>query len=193
VSGIRRYLLYVTSGVASAAALPARIQGQEASVEKHRTGGMTAIAVLNIVVAAIVILAGLFQLLFAITLFWELLRMGVFELPVIRFMLAFLILATGIVGLIAGIRMLALRPSARELSLVFAGLLIVSAVLSYFLIPVIASIGTYDFASISAAGLARLIIFCAAYVVVPVCYALILFMVLSRPWWKTAFAKGSTT
>ena len=33
----------------------------------------------------------------------------------------------------------------------------------------------------------------AAYVVVPVCYALILFMVLSRPWWKTAFAKGSTT
>src|SRR5262249_42582257 len=130
---------------------------------EHRTRGMTAIAVLTVVVAVIEILAGLFQLLFALTLTYWLLRLGAFELPVIRFMFSFLILATGIVGLIAGVRSLALRPSARELSLVFAGLLIVSAVLSVFLVPIIASIWTYDLSSISAEGLARLILFCMVY------------------------------
>ena len=161
-------------------------------METHRTSGMTAIAVLNIIVGVIVILGGLFQLLFALTLTYELLRVGAFELPAMRFMFAFLILATGIVGLVAGIGMLSLRPSARASSLVFAGLLIVSAVLSYFFIPIIASIGTYDLGSISAEGLARLIIFCVVYVVVPVAYALLLYIVFSRPSWKAAFAKGAT-
>jgi hypothetical protein len=159
-------------------------------VDKHRTGGMTAIAVLNIIIGAIVILAGLFQLLFALTLTYELLRLGAFELPAMRFMFAFLILATGIVGLIAGIGMLSLRPSARGLSLVFAGLLIVSAALSYFLIPIIASIGTYDLASISAEGLVRLIIFCVVYVVLPVSYALILFVVLNTRAWTKCNARA---
>jgi hypothetical protein len=172
--------------------LTARIQEQEARVEKHRTGGMTAIAVLNIAVGVIVILGGLFQLLFALTLTYELLRMGAFELPAMRFMFAFLILATGILGLIAGIRMLSLHPSARALSLVFAGLLVVSAVLSYFAIPIITSIGTYDLRSISAEGSVRLIIFCVVYVVLPVSYGVILFVVFSRPSWKVAFAKGGT-
>jgi hypothetical protein len=171
--------------------MPSRILQQEASVEKQRTSGMTAIAVLNIVVGAIVVLGGLFQFLFALTLFWELLRIGVFDLPVIRLLFSFLLLATGIVGMIAGIKMLSLHPSARELSLVFAGLLIVSAVLSYFSIPIIASIGTYDLSSISAEGLVRLIIFCVVYVVVPVPYALLLFVVFSTPSWKAAFAKGA--
>jgi hypothetical protein len=171
--------------------LPARTQQQEARVEKHRTGGMTAIAVLNIIVGVIVILAGLFQLLFALTLTYELLRLGAFELPAMRFMFSFLILATGIVGLIAGIGMLLLRPSARDLSLVFAGLLIVSAVLSYFFIPIIASIGTYDLHSISAEGLVRLVVFCVAYVVLPVSYAVILFVVFSTRSWKSAFAKSA--
>ena len=99
-------------------------------MEKQRTSGMTTIAILNIVVGAIVILGGLFQLLYALTLFWNLLRMGVFDVPAIRLLFSFLLLATGIVGLIAGIKMRALRPSARELSFVFAGLLIASAALS---------------------------------------------------------------
>jgi hypothetical protein len=145
---------------------------------------MTAIAVLNIVVGAIVILGGLFQLLYALTLFWELLRMGVFDVPALRLLFSFLLLATGIVGLIAGVRMLALRPSARELSLVFGGLLIASAVLSYFTVPIIASIGTYNLSAISAGGLARLTIFCLVYVVVPVSCAVILFVIFSRPSWK---------
>ncbi len=160
-------------------------------MEKHRTGGMTAIAVLNIVVGIIIILAGLFQLLFALTLTYELLRLGAFELPAMRLTFAFLILATGIVGLIAGIGMLSLRPSARDLSLVFAGLLIVSAVLSYFAIEIIASIGTYDLHSISAEGWVRLIIFCMVYVVLPVSYAVILLVVLSTHSWKSAFAKSA--
>ena len=161
-------------------------------MEKHRTGGMTAIAVLNIVVGVIVILAGLFQLLFALTLTYELLRLGAFELPAMRFLFSFLILAAGIVGLSAGIGMLSLRPSARDLSLAFAGLLIVSAVLSYFAIPIIDSIGTYDLDSISAEGWVRLIIFCVVYVVVPVSYALLLFIVFSTSWWKAAFSKDAT-
>jgi hypothetical protein len=161
------------------------------SVDKHRTGGMTAIAVLNIVVGVIVILAGLFQLLFALTLTYELLRLGALELPAMRLMFAFLILATGIVGLIAGLGMLSLRPSARGLSLAFAGLLIVSAVLSYFLIPIIASIGTYDLHSISAEGWVRLMIFCVAYVGLPVSYAVILLIVFSTHSWKQAFAKSA--
>jgi hypothetical protein len=145
---------------------------------------MAAIAVLNIIVGVIVILAGLFQLLYALTLFWELLRMGVFDVPALRLLFSFLLLATGFVGLIAGIKMRALRPSARELSLVFAGLLIVSAVLSYFTIPIIASIGTYNLVSISAEGWVRLAIFCMVYVGAPVSYAVILFVVFSRPAWK---------
>ena len=161
-------------------------------MEQHRTSGMTAIAVLNIVVGVIVIVGGLFQLLFALTLTYELLRLGAFELPAMRFMFSFLILATGIVGLIAGIKMLFLRPSARELSLVFAGLLIVSAVLSFFFIPIIASIWTYDLHSISAEGWARLILFCVIYVVLPVAYALLLYIVFSTLSWKAAFAKGAT-
>jgi hypothetical protein len=141
---------------------------------------MTTIAVLNIVVGVIVILSGLFQLLGALALFWELLRMGIFDPPAIRLLFSFLLLATGIVGLIAGLGMLSLRPSARGLSLVFAGLLVVSAVLSCFLVPIIASIWTYDWRSISAAGLARLIVFCVVYVVLPVSYAFLLFIVFGR-------------
>ena len=159
-------------------------------MEKQRTSGMTTIAVLNIVVGVIVILSGLFQLLGALALFWELLRMGIFDLPAIRLMFSFLLLATGIVGLIAGISMLSLRPSARELSLVIAGLLIFSAVLSFFIVPIIASIGTYDLGSISAGGLARLIIFCVIYVVLPVSYALLLLVAFGKSSWKSTFAKG---
>ena len=173
--------------------MAARIPEPEASMEGQCTDGMTAIAVLNIIVGVIVILAGLFQFLVALTLTYELLRLGAFELPTIRFMFSFLILATGVVGSIAGIQMLALRPSARELSLVFAGLLIVSAVLSYFIIPIIASIGTYDLGSISADGLVRLVIFCVVYVVLPVFHALLLSVVFSTPSWKAAFAKSAAT
>ena len=159
-------------------------------MEKQRTSGMTTIAVINIVVGVIVILSGLFQLLGALALMLELFRMGVFELPAIRLLFSFLLLATGIVGLIAGIGMLSLRPSARELSLVFAGLLIFSAVLSCFTIPIIASIETYDLGAISAGGLARLIIFCVIYVVLPMSYALLLLVAFGRSAWKSAFAKG---
>lgn len=161
-------------------------------MEKHRTGGMTAIAVLTIIVGVVEILGGLFQLAGALTLIYNMLELGVFDLPIIHLLFSFLLLATGIVGLIAGIGMLAPRPSARELSLVFAGLLIFSAVLSFFTIPIIASIATYDLSSLSAGGWARLIIFSVTYVVLPVSYALLLLVVFSMPAWKATFAKGST-
>jgi hypothetical protein len=86
--------------------------------------------------------------------------------------------------------MLSLRPWARALSLVFGGLLILLCVSSYFIVPAIASIGTFAISSLSAEGLARLIIFGLVDVVVPVSYAILLFVVLSKKSWKTAFAKG---
>jgi hypothetical protein len=159
-------------------------------MESHRTGGMTAIAVLNIIFGGIGILNGLFNVLGALALMYELLRLGVFEIPVARSAFSLLTLATGIVALIAGIGMFALRPWARALSLVYAVLLILSCVFSFFAIPILASIGSYDIGSIDAYGLARLILFSVIYVVVPVPYALLLCVVFNKPAWKAAFAKG---
>jgi hypothetical protein len=159
-------------------------------MESHRTAGMTAIAVLNIIFGGLGILNGLFNVLGALALMYQLLRLGVFQIPVARSAFSVLTLATGIVGLIAGIGMFALRPWARALSLVYAGLLILSSVFSFFVVPILASISTYDIASIDAHGLARLIIFSVIYVVLPVPYALLLCVVFFKPAWKAAFAKG---
>lgn len=164
-------------------------------MEKHRTGGMTAIAVLTIIFGGLGILSGLFHVLGSLVLMYELLRLGVFEIPIAStYSLPFslLVLATGIVGLIAGIGMFALRPWARELSLVYGGLLILSSVFSFFTLPIIATIGTYDIGSISASGLARLIIFGVIYLVLPVLYPLLLCVVFFSPAWKITFAKGRT-
>jgi hypothetical protein len=159
-------------------------------MEGDRTGGMTAIAVLNTIFGGLGILNGLFNVLGSIVLMHELLRLGVFEIPVARSAFSLLTLATGIVGLIAGLGMFALRPWARALSLVYGGLLILSSVFSFFIVPILASIGTYDIGSIDAYGLARLIIFCVIYVVLPVPYSLLLYIVFYKPAWRAAFAKG---
>ena len=159
-------------------------------MESHRTGGMTAIAVLNIIFGGLGILNGLFNVLGFLALMYQLLRLGVFEIPVARVAFSVLTLATGIVGLIAGIGMFALRPWARPLSLVYGGLLILSCVFSFFIVPILASIGSYNIGSIDAYGLARLILFSIIYVVLPVPYALLLCVVFYKPAWKAAFAKG---
>jgi len=151
---------------------------------------MTAIAVLDIIFGVVGILAGLFNLLGAFVLFYELLRVGVFEIPMARLTFSLLLLATGVVGLIAGLRTLALRPSARTSNLVYAGLLIASAVFSYFTVPIIAMIGTYDLGSIPAEGLARLIVFGFIYVAFPVAYSVVLCAVFCTPAWKATFATG---
>jgi len=159
-------------------------------VERHRTGGMTAIAVLNIFFGGIGILNGLYLVLGSLALMYELLRLGAFDIPMARLAFAFLILATGIVGLIAGVGIFMLRPWARALSLVYGGLLIFSSVLSFFVVPIIATIGTYDISSISGYNWARLIVFSVIYVVFSVTYSLSLFIVFHKPAWKTTFAKG---
>ncbi|SHJ39237.1 hypothetical protein SAMN05444159_0496 [Bradyrhizobium lablabi] len=161
-------------------------------MERHRTGGMTAIAVLTIIFGGLGILNGLFQVLHFLVLMYELLRVGLFEIPVAPLTFSLLSLATGIVGLITGIGMFALRPWARALSLVYGGLLILSSVFSFFTLPIIASIGTYDIGSIGASGLARLIIFSVIYLVLPVLYPLLLCVVFFSPAWKITFAKGRT-
>ena len=159
-------------------------------MERHRTGGMTAIAVFNILFGGLGILNGLYLVLGSLALMYELFRLGVFEIPVARLAFALLILATGIVGLIAGIGIFVLRPWARALSLVYGGLLIFSSVVSFFAVPIIASIGTYDVGSISAYNLARLIIFSVIYVVLPVPYFILSCAAFYKPAWKATFAKG---
>jgi hypothetical protein len=157
----------------------------------HRTSGMTAIAVINIFFGGVGILNGLYLDLGFLFLMYEELRLGVFEIPIARLGFFLLILATGIVGLIAGIGIFGLRTWARPLSLVYSGLLILSFVVSFFVVPIIATIGTYDISAITTYNLIRLIVFGVIYVVIPVIYSPLLCIVFFKPAWKTAFAKGS--
>ncbi|WP_369724371.1 hypothetical protein AB8Z38_09030 [Bradyrhizobium sp. LLZ17] len=161
-------------------------------METYRTGGMTAIAVLNVILGGIGILNGLFLLLGALYLMAELLRLGAFYIPIARLAFCLLILATGVVGLVAGTGIFRLRSWARALSLVYAGLLFLSSALSYLTVPVIATIGSYDMGSISTDGLVRLIIFGAIYVGFPIPYSVLLCVVFYKPAWKAAFARGGT-
>jgi hypothetical protein len=158
-------------------------------VERYRTGGITAVAVLNIAFGGLVVLMGLFLALGVVALLYEQTRLGVFELPVARTAFASLVLATGTIGLVAGIGMFGLRPWARDLSLAFAILLIVCCVLSFFLVPIIGSIGTYDLRAIDAFNLVRLALFSAIFLAIPIIYAPILCVAFSRPAWKAGFAK----
>ena len=158
-------------------------------MERHRTGGMTVIAVLNIVVGGIEILAGLFPLRGAYK--WG---VDLFVIPAALVASALLVLAAGVVGIIAGIGMLRLRSWARRLSLVFGGLLILASsgllmlisVFTPFIMPIIASIGTYD----PSADPAAMIVFTVTYLVLPVLYAFVLCVVFRRPAWQATFAKG---
>jgi hypothetical protein len=161
-------------------------------MDRRRTRGMTAIAVLNILVGGLGILSGLFHLLGAVVLMLELWRLGVFEIPGARFAFPLLVVATGVVGLIAGFGMFALRPWARALSLAFGGLLLLSAVVSCLAVPILASIGAYDLGSMRPYDLARLIIFSVGLVISPVIYSVVLWIVFTRPTWRSAFAKGRT-
>lgn len=162
---------------------------QEINLERHRTGGMTVIAVLNIVVGGIEILAGLFPLRGAYE--WG---VDLFVIPAALVAFALLVLAAGVVGIIAGIGMLRLRSWARRLSLAFSGLLILSAggllmlisIFTPFIMPIIASIGSYDPISDPAA----MIPFTVTYLVLPVSYSFVLFVVFNRPAWRATFAKG---
>jgi hypothetical protein len=157
---------------------------------------MIAVAVLNICFGLLVILMGLFLALGVMALLYEQSRLGVFELPVARSAFAILVLVTGVIGLVAGIGMFGLRPWARDLSLAFAVLLIVCCVLSFFLVPIIGSIGTIgtsDLRAIDAFGLVRLAVFSAIFIAIPAIYAPILCIAFSRPAWKAAFAKGPPT
>lgn len=157
-------------------------------MEQHRTGGMTVIAVLNIVVGGIEILAGLFPLRGALE--WG---VDMFIIPAALVAFALLILAAGVVGIIAGIGMLRLRSSARRLSLMFGGLLILASVgllmlisvFTPFIIPIIASIGSYDPSS----DLVAMIPFTVVYLALPVSYAFVLFVVFNRPAWRATFAR----
>jgi hypothetical protein len=162
-------------------------------VARYRTVGMTALAVANSFIGGIGILNGIFLALGCAVTMYELFRFGIFEIPVVRVAFAILVLATGIVGLVAGIGILKSRPWARTLNLVYAGLLLLSCVGSYVIEPIIATIGTYDIGSIDASGLTRLIIFGTIDVAIPVPYALVLCVAFRKSARATHFAEDPTT
>jgi len=162
----------------------------DTSVEPHRTGGMIVVAVLNMIFGCIGILNGLLLVAVVVTLMSRLAELGVPQIQVVRAGFAITALATGVLGVIAGIGVALLRPWGRTLSLIYGGLLIVIGVLSRFLVPLIASIGSYDVRTIDTTGLTRLIVFGAIYLALPVIHAPALFIAFSRPAWKAAFAKG---
>lgn len=162
----------------------------DTSVEPRRTGGKIVVAVLNMIFGSIGSLNGLLLVAVMVTVMRRLAELGVLQIQMARSAFAILALATGALGLIAGIGVFLLRPWGRTLSLVYGGLLIVIGVLSRFLVPIIASIGTYDAHAVDTTGLVRLIVFGAIYIALPVIYAPLLFIAFNRPRWKTTFAKG---
>jgi hypothetical protein len=155
---------------------------------------MTVIAVLNIVVGGIEIVAALFPLRNALVWMYDEWQTVIFVIPAALLVFALLVLAAGVVGIIAGIGMLRLRAWARRLSLMFSGLLILVSVgllmliaaFTPFIIPVIASIGTHDPTTDSAA----MILFTIVYLALPVLYACVLCAAFRRPAWHATFAKG---
>src|SRR5215471_14105664 len=97
---------------------------------------MTVIAVLNIVVSVIEILAGLSPL-------WSAFDMAYYEgwsviiaIPAGLAAFALLLVTTGIVGIMAGIGTLRLRPWARRRSLMFGGLLLLTFIAMWMMIAI---------------------------------------------------------
>jgi uncharacterized membrane protein (DUF2068 family) len=144
---------------------------------------MTALAVLNIVFGGLGIASGLLRVPRSIVLMYESWRLNVLMFSTTSgALIALLILAAGVVGLIAGIGIFALRPWARTLSLVYGGLFVFSSVVS-FAASIVSSHGAYDVTII--------MILVVMYVAIPVAYALVLFLAFQRPGWKATFADGS--
>jgi hypothetical protein len=164
------------------------------NLETHRTGGMTVIAVLNIVVGGIEIVAGLFPLRGGLFMMYEEWLTVIFVIPLALVAFALLVLAAGITGIIAGIGTLRLRSWARRRSLMFGGLLLgafvgvlaLIAVFTPFIMPVIASIGRHD----PSYDPLAMIPFTIVYFALPVFYAFVLFVAFNRPAWQAAFAEA---
>ena len=117
----------------------------------------------------------------------ELVRLGVFERPPAPSFL-FYACGNGHRGISRGCRVSATRPSACPLSFgVLRCRFFVCC--SFFVVPIIASIGTYDIRSLSAEGLARLVLF-AYYIGIAWCCSSFLFVVFSRADWRATFANG---
>ena len=153
-------------------------------MKKHRTGGMTAVGVLNTVFGGFGILAGLFCLLTAHAVMSRTLvtqDQSVVMLKVLG--LGLFGLAVGIVGLIAGIGIFLMARWSRVLNLVFAGVWILNSILS-FAFPVQQSTSGANTAGEVFGRLLGLFL--------GLIYPIILLVLFNKPAWKTAFADEPT-
>jgi hypothetical protein len=156
-----------------------REKDQNQPMTKQRTGGMTAIGVLNIVFGGFGLLAALFSLLAAPTMVARISGYATSEQMSEMMLkiqgLGIFALAVSVVGLIAGIGIFWMKQWSRILSLVYAGLWILNGILS-FAFPLQLSSTT----GVMAARVFGLII--------GMVYPIILFVLFNKPAWKTAFA-----
>jgi hypothetical protein len=163
-------------------------------LEARRTGGMTVIAILSILVGGIEILAGVFPLWSALDMIYYEGWTVIVAIPAGLIAFALLLFAAGTVGGIAGLGTFRLRSSARRLSLMFGGLLLLVPIgclmlisaFTPFIMPIIASIGSYD----PSVDRVAMIAFAVVYLGLPAFYAVVLFIAFNRPAWQATFARG---
>jgi len=151
-------------------------------MNKTRTKGMTAVAVVNFVFGALGVFAGLWAMMtFHAVMSRSLTDGKTTQVAMAGLGMALYGVACGIVAIIAGIGVLKLAPWGRILSLSYAGLSIVSSVVSLFM-------PTIESSSAPGAGvwIGKTIGFLLGMI-----YPAILFIVFRRPHWKEAFSSAS--
>lgn len=146
----------------------------------HRTGGMTAVGVLDIILGVFVLLQGLFVILLGHGLL-----PATFADPESALGLAIIIalglvaLTAGVIGLVAGIGVFKLRPWGKAMSLLFAALWVADSVGAMILFAARSSAETE---STDINGRVVAILLRSAYLVV-------LAALFAKPSWKAAFRR----
>ena len=105
---------------------PSAMSHARNEMKARRTGGMTAVAVVNIVLGSFVLLTGLFAIILG--------QSGIISAPqadtAVLIGIGLLSAAGGVIGVIAGIGVLKLRPWGKAMTILFVVLWIVDSVLA---------------------------------------------------------------
>jgi len=143
---------------------------------------MTVIALLNMVFGGYGMIVGLYGVTLAHAMFSSSLRMSAFSqllhLLIVALGFSVLVLATGIIGLVAGISIFSLRPWARALSLLYGALFVVTGITS----SVINNVASPD---------QSMVLAIATTLVIYLPYPIILYVVFYKPTWKATFTPVS--
>jgi hypothetical protein len=157
-------------------------------MQQHRTSGMTATAFLTTIFGGLVLFNGLWRAIHTVSGVSDLWREGALDYPAGNILAVallvlpnLLMLAAGIVGIIAGIGTFLLCTWARLLSLAFAALSAVLPVASYAGVILF-----WDGAHVTP----RFGIFNMICSVIAVFYSVVLFVAFNKRAWKITFANA---